>query len=548
VTHRPRKVHRRVGALLVMVATLVALLPASTVTAAGPAVPSTGGSSSGGEPPESGANVGSVPAVKWHGCGSGGGGLQCATYVLPLDYQHPSAGRVRVALNRAPASGPGRIGSLFINPGGPGGSGVDFVAAVASSPELKALRRHFDLVGFDPRGTNRSRPAIVCEPLARSVRRFDRALGHPGAARTVQDALREGRQFAASCQRRSGRLLPFMGTEYAARDLDQLRAAVGDTRLSYLGLSYGTYLGAVYADLFPARVRAVAVDGSLDPFAYGDDYLGLLGLNYRASERSVDAFLAWCSSHAAQCRFGDGAAAAALDTLVAQLDKQPITKGTGADRVTTNGYTVLYLLYLLTGSGRDAWPQTGELLAKIAAGSPVVTNRDLLAPAGGATNIVIECTDAAGSLDPTDFVRFARRSAALAPRLGPALAYGPPSYDGANAAACSSWPVRNPPSDWRGDFRAQGADPVLVVGSVGDPSTPYPGAVALAATLDSARLLTESGGPGATHTSFFYNSCIRAKVATYLTRLTLPAAGTRCPEERSRSSASEMRLLERLGS
>ena len=235
-----------------------------------------------------------------------------------------------------------------------------------------------------------------------------------------------------------------MGTEYAARDMDRLRAALGDDRLSYLGLSYGTYLGAVYADMFPSRVRAVTLDGSVDPFQYGDDYLGLLGVNYRASERSVDAFLAWCSAHATTCRFGQGAAEEALDALVAHLDDQPLTKGKGDDRATTNGYTVLYLLYLLTGSGRDAWPQTGSLLADIAAGKPVVTNRDLLGPVGGATNIVIECTDAAGSLVPADFVRFARRSAAMAQRLGPALAYGPPSYDGANAAACSSWPRAQP--------------------------------------------------------------------------------------------------------
>jgi hypothetical protein len=119
----------------------------------------------------------------------------------------------------------------------------------------------------------------------------------------------------------------------------------------------------------------------------------------------------------------------------------------------------------------------------------------------------------------------------MAARLGPALAYGPPSYDGANAAVCSDWPVPNPPSDWRGDFRAQGADTVLVVGSVGDPSTPYPGAVALAATFDDARLLTEGGGPGATHTSFFDNSCIRGKVVDYLVALDIPSRGTRCAEQ-----------------
>ena len=530
MTHLPHSTRRRLASGLVAAATVAALLPGSPVAPATAAAPTIARTGDGGEPPESGADVGSVPAIEWRTCEEDKR-LQCATYAVPLDYRHPEAGTVRLAVNRLPAKGPGRIGSLFLNPGGPGGSGVDFVAGVAEAPETKALRQHFDLVGFDPRGTNRSTPSIVCEPVARSVRRFDEALGHPGSARTAADALREGRQFAASCQQHSGKILPFMGTEYAARDMDRLRAALGDDQLSYLGLSYGTYLGAVYADMFPSRVRAVTLDGSVDPFQYGDDYLGLLGVNYRASERSVDAFLAWCSAHATTCRFGQGAAEEALDALVAHLDDQPLTKGKGNDRATTNGYTVLYLLYLLTGSGRDAWPQTGKLLADIAAGKPVVTNRDLLGPVGGATNIVIECTDAAGSLVPADFVRFARRSAAMAQRLGPALAYGPPSYDGANAAACSSWPLRNPPSDWRGDFRAQGADPVLVVGSVGDPSTPYSGAVALAATLDSARLLTEGGGPGATHTSFFGNACIRAKVADYLVSLKLPRSGARCAEE-----------------
>jgi pimeloyl-ACP methyl ester carboxylesterase len=528
MTYLPHATRRRLASSLLAVATVAALMPGSPVAAPASAAPTRAAETS--EPPENGADVGSVPAIRWKTCPDDER-LQCATYAVPLDYRNPAAGTVELAVNRLPAKGPGRIGSLFLNPGGPGGSGMDVVSGVAQSPLTKELRRHFDLVGFDPRGTNRSTPSIVCEPVARSVRRFDRALGQPAGSTTAADALRQGRQFAASCQKHSGDLLPFMGTEYAARDMDLLRAAVGDDQLSYLGLSYGTYLGAVYADMFPSRVRAVTLDGSVDPFQYGDDYLGLLGANYRASERSVDAFLAWCDRHATTCRFGDAHADEALDALVAHLDDQPLTKGRGAKAATTNGYTVLYILYLLTGQGRGSWPQTGRLLAQIADGKPVITNNDLLGPVGGATNIVIECTDAAGSLVPADFVRFARRSGALAGRLGPALAYGPPSYDGANAAVCSSWPLKNPPSDWRGDFRAQGADPVLVVGSVGDPSTPYSGAVALAATLDNARLLTEGGGPGATHTSFFDNACIRAKVIDYLVSLTLPRPGARCAEE-----------------
>ena len=136
-----------------------------------------------GEPPEPGADPGSVPPVAWHGCGRDVPGaskaLQCATYQVPLDHRDPRAGTATIALDRLPATGPNRIGSLFLNPGGPGGSGVDFVAGVGTSPIFTALRKRFDLVGFDPRGTNRSTPSIRCEPTARTVRRLDRAVGRP---------------------------------------------------------------------------------------------------------------------------------------------------------------------------------------------------------------------------------------------------------------------------------------------------------------------------------------------------------------------------------
>ena len=313
--------------------------------------------------------------------------------------------------------------------------------------------------------------------------RFDQALGHPGADRTPADALREGRQYAASCQRRSGKLLGLMGTEYAARDMDRLRAAVGDEQLSYLGLSYGTYLGAVYADLFPSRVRAVTLDGAIDPFQYGDDYLGILGLNYRASERAVDAvpLLVLRPCHRLPVR--QRCRRAGPGQSRRRPGRPAAHEGKGRRAGGTNGYTVLYFLYLLTSSGREAWPETGKLLAEMPPASrrsPTATcsarrrrdqHRHRVHRRRGQPR--------PGGLRPLRPPQ--RRHGA---RLGPALAYGPPSYDGANAAVCSDWPVHNPPSDWRGDFRAQGADPVLVVGSVGDPSTPYAGAVALAATLD----------------------------------------------------------------
>ena len=489
-----------------------------------------------GEPAEPGADPGSVSAVAWHACGHDLQGaskaLQCATYPVPLDYRNPAAGTATIALDRLPATGPDRLGSLFLNPGGPGGSGVDFVAFAGTSPIFKALRKRFDLIGFDPRGTNRSTPSIACEPAARTVRRLDQAEGHPAVNRAaVRRALRTGAEYGASCREASGDLVDLTGTEYAVRDLDLLRAAVGDQKLSYLGFSYGTYLGTVYADLYPTRVRALTLDGSVDPRQYGDDFLGLLKLNAQASEDSVDAFLAWCSKRPRACTFGAGDAEGAVDRLIRRLDDQPLVKGHGKRRALTNGYTVAEILYLQTGSGRAAWKDTGQALADIAAGRPVITNADLIG-AGGATNIAIECTDAAGSVTPDEFEKYAMRSNRIAPRLGPALILGPPIYDGANGATCSKWPASDPPSDWRGDFHAQGAAPVLVVGSQGDPSTPYPGAVALAGLLDSGRLLTEKSGPSSTHTSYFYNACIRRKVDRYLISLALPAAGSStCAEE-----------------
>jgi pimeloyl-ACP methyl ester carboxylesterase len=487
-----------------------------------------------GEPPEPGADPGSVPAVAWHDCGHDVPGaskaLQCATYQVPLDYRNPAAGTATIALDRLPATGP-RIGSLFLNPGGPGGSGVDFVAFAGRSPIFKALRKRFDLIGFDPRGTNRSTPSIACEPAARTVRRLDGAEGRPAVNRaSVRRAMQTGAEYAASCREASGDLVDLTGSEYAVRDLDLLRAAVGDQKLSYLGFSYGTYLGTVYADLYPTRVRALTLDGSVDPRQYGDHFLGLLRLNARASERSVDAFLAWCSKRPRACTFGEGDAEAAVDALIRRLDDEPLVSGRGKRRAVTNGYTVAEILYLQTGSGRGAWKDTGQALAGIAAGQPVITNADLIY-AGGATNIAIECTDSAGSVTPAEFKRYALHSDRIAPRLGPALILGPPIYDGANGATCSRWPASAPPSDWRGDFHAQGAAPVLVVGSQGDPSTPYPGAVALAGLLDSGRLLTERSGPSSTHTSYFYNACIRRKVDRYLIGLALPAAGSTCAEE-----------------
>ena len=199
------------------------------------------------------------------------------------------------------------------------------------------------------------------------------------------------------------------GTEYAVRDLDLLRAAVGDQKLSYLGFSYGTYLGTVYADLYPTRVRALTLDGSVDPRQYGDDFLGLLKLNARASERGRRLpRLVLAAAAGLLLRRRD--AEAAVDDLIRRLDDEPLVTGRGKRRAVTNGYTGAEILYLQASGGRAPWLDTGHALADLAAGLPVVTNRDLIG-AGGATNIAIEFTDSAGSVTPAEFRRYALRIA-----------------------------------------------------------------------------------------------------------------------------------------
>src|ERR1035437_470829 len=197
--------------------------------------------------------------IAWKDCG---GGFQCGTVQVPLDYAHPDAGTISIALNRKPATDQAnRIGSVLTNPGGPGASGIQFLQGEAAS--MTNLNRRFDLIGFDPRGIGQSAP-VVCltGPQEDTFNAIDSVLDDPQEKQALKLA---DQNFAAGCMERNARVLPFVDTVSAARDMDLIRAALGDAKLTYLGFSYGTFLGQTYAHLFPTKVRALALDGVLDP-------------------------------------------------------------------------------------------------------------------------------------------------------------------------------------------------------------------------------------------------------------------------------------------
>jgi pimeloyl-ACP methyl ester carboxylesterase len=451
--------------------------------------------------------------LRWAPCREG---FTCATLRVPLDYRRPADGDISVAVIRLPASGR-RLGSLLINPGGPGSSGVDYARA-ATSVLSSALRYRFDAVGFDPRGVGLSTPLKCADD-----RQLDALLQAPTAPRNAAetaDTVRAAHGLASGCRSRAARLLPHVGTLDVARDLDVLRAALGDAELTYLGKSYGTLLGAKYAELFPRRVRALALDGALDPT------LGINALNAGQAagfEANLREFLRACGT-AGACGASPADASARLDRLLARIAGTPLPapSAPGNRRLTVGEAT-----FGLAGGlySRASWPMlaVAVLAAEAGDGSGLLQLSDQLAERdrNGHFSNQLEINNAVNCLDrpaTRGLAGYAQQAAALrlvAPRFGPTLGWG--------NLACAYWPV--PPTDRPGPVRAPGAPPILVVGTTNDPATPYAWAVGLSRQLPGVLLTYDAFG----HTAYRRGSeCVDRAVDAYLISLQLPTAGTRC--------------------
>ncbi len=442
----------------------------------------------------------------WKSCG---GRLECATLAVPLDYAHPQARKLELALLRLPATdSKHRIGSLLVNPGGPGESGVAIVRSAGLLPFDPELLRRFDLVGFDPRGIGGSSP-ISCGENRDELLAVDPTPDNPAEIAAFAKA---DRALTAGCRARAGPVLPFLGTVNVARDLDRIRAALGEQKLTYLGFSYGTRLGSVYAQLFPARVRALVLDGGVHPTASAEQ---LSREAAAAAERALHRFFADCLTRGS-CPLGPDP-----ESAWRRLQRLAERAAPGAPSGLSAGilYRAAAVLLLDKNLG---WPLLANALGAALDGNAAALRVAVELAYGDANENTLEagvavlCADEPERLTLHRFLTLERSLARRYPLIGFAATVG-----------CSAgWP---PAADPLPAVRAEGAPPILVVGTRYDPATPYSWSQALADALRSGVLLTYEGDG---HTAFASgNRCIDRIVTRYLVDLDVPPEGTACRPE-----------------
>ncbi|MGH3669606.1 MAG: alpha/beta hydrolase [Pseudonocardiaceae bacterium] len=449
--------------------------------------------------------------------------LQCAYLEVPLDYAQPNGQTIKLGLLRRSASEPARrIGSLVINPGGPGGSGMSTAASLVGQVANTELGRRFDLVGFDPRGVGSSQPQVRClTPAQRDAERLmdlDVDTSPAGVARTES----QERTDDTECASRTGtEMLAHIGTREVARDLDIIRSALGDPKLTYLGYSYGTHIGTSYAEDFPGNVRAMILDGAVDP---AQDPVTALIDQARGFQQALNAFDTWCAARV-DCALGQDSAQAvnAFHALVLPLITRPAPVSDGRKLSYTDATIgTIQALYL-----PELWAPLNSGLQQLAQGQGDILMRlaDLYygrEPDGTYSTEMddfqaVSCVDNPPITDPNLARNADARYRAAAPFLDTGLA---PSSALDN---CAFWPV--PPTGGPHQPHIQGLPTVLVISTTHDPATPYQAGVNLAHDLNG-RLLTFEGTQ---HTAFLQgSSCVDQAGTNYLTTLQLPPVGTRC--------------------
>ncbi|HET6967711.1 MAG TPA: alpha/beta hydrolase [Ornithinibacter sp.] len=449
-------------------------------------------------------------------------GAQCATLRVPVDYDAPQGDTIEVALVKVPArKSSKRIGSLVVNPGGPGGSGVDYARA-ADFIVGKDVRDAYDVVGFDPRGVQRSAP-IDC--LTDSE--LDAFLGSdptPDDAAEEESFARTAQGFAQSCGRTAGPLLEHVSTVDAARDLDVLRAALGEEKLTYLGKSYGTYLGTTYAGLFPEQVGRMVLDGVVAPDLTSEEINRGQAQGFELATRE---WAAYCIEEG-DCPLGSSVdeVMEGLRTFLASVDESPLPRtGDNAVPRLTEGWASIGIAAAMYDQGawrtlvdamRDAVGGDGTSLMQLA--NQYADRNPGGQYAGNIMEVIyaVNCLDKPDTDDVEERRRLAEQAREVAPTWGPFLMW--------SSLPCGSWPV--PPTGTPETVSAEGADPIVVIGTTRDPATPYAWAVRLREQLADASLITFDGDGHTAYTRS--NGCVDDAVDAYYLEGTVPKDGLRC--------------------
>jgi pimeloyl-ACP methyl ester carboxylesterase len=441
--------------------------------------------------------TGEVQGIEWSECGS----ADCADVEVPVDYTDPAAGTLTVSVARVPASGD-RIGALFVNPGGPGGTASDFALGLAFGlPE--AITDRFDLVGVDPRGLGAS--DIDCDGDITAMYSADPTIDSP---QDTTDLLAVSQSYVDACQNAAGDLLPHLGTENVARDIAAVSEAMGDDQFSYLGYSYGTSIGQALAELFPERLRAVVLDGVVE--------LGLTGIE--AAAQQAAGFETALAAYAEDCDGDDGCplgpdAVGAIEDLTARVEESPIPaepRDLGPGELATGLALPLY--------DEDLWSTLSDAVAEALDGdgsAMVSLADDYLGLADSDIYFAVSCLDSEWPEVPEELLAGGKAAAEQSPHFGEAIVN--------DYVRCALWPAEEQPLV---AGTAPGTPPILVVSTRNDPATPYEAGVRTAERLESGVLLSYEGeghtivGQG--------NACVDDAVVDYLVDLEPPEDGTTC--------------------
>jgi pimeloyl-ACP methyl ester carboxylesterase len=457
--------------------------------------------------------------LEWETCGNG---LQCTTARAPMDWSDPSRESIDLALVRQTATSSNRLGSLLVNPGGPGGSGYDFILDSLDYATDARLQASYDIVGFDPRGVNRS-SAVSCydDPKQLDAYLYDISPNEPGSDAWIADLEAANERFGQLCLEHTGELLQYVDTVSAARDLDLLRAILGDEKLNYLGYSYGTLLGATYADLYPENTGRMVFDGAVDPATSNFDVTAIQAQGFESAMR---AYLAECVG-ASDCPFQGSVDDAMTDIrgILDSLDATPLTNSDGRQL----GSSAMFTAIILPLYNKGNWPYLTQLFTDVRSGD--ATFAFSLADSYNSRNpdgtyadnqteafVAINCLD----YDSDDDLATMRAEAAelkrLAPVFGPQMSYG--------GTGCAKWPF--PSERERVPITAEGSSDILVVGTTNDPATPYVWAQNMADQLQHGHLVTYDGEG---HTAYNKsNQCVNDVVDDYFVNGTVPDSDPEC--------------------